>query len=108
MVGFMSHLLLDELYSIEWRRGRLRLKKSFGTAVKFWGSSTWANLSTYIKLAAVAALILSEPVMMEKFGTPVHGDIVHTAPEMVGGLLQRQDKSRGREGLLRFSPAVEQ
>ena len=89
LVGFMSHLLLDELYSIEWYRGRMRLKKSFGTAVKFWGSSTWANLSTYIKLAAVAAMILSEPVMMEKFGTPIHKDVVHTAREMVDDILHR-------------------
>ncbi len=72
MAGFLSHLLLDELYSIEWARGRLRLKKSFGTAVKFWGSSTPANLVTYAMLAIVAAAILGEPMLMERLGVPLH------------------------------------
>jgi len=60
MIGFMSHLLLDELYSIEWKRGQIRMKRSFGTAVKFWSKNTWANISTYVKLAAMAALVFAE------------------------------------------------
>ncbi len=60
-LGFFSHLLLDELYSIEWRRGRLRLKKSFGTALKLWGKSPWANFTTYLKLAFLTLLILNDP-----------------------------------------------
>ena len=31
-VGFMSHILLDELWSIEYRRGKYVFKHSFGTA----------------------------------------------------------------------------
>jgi len=60
-LGFTSHLLLDELYSIEWYRGRLRLKKSFGTALKLWSRSSWANFSTYMKLAFFTFLILNDP-----------------------------------------------
>ena len=30
VLGYVSHLVLDELYSLEWYRGRLRLKRSFG------------------------------------------------------------------------------
>jgi len=81
MAGFLSHLLLDELYSIEWARGRLRLKKSFGTAVKFWGSSTPANLVTYAMLAIVAAAILGEPMMMERLGVPLQETIYQSAQE---------------------------
>ena len=45
-IGFMTHLLLDEMYSIDLR-GR-RIKKSFGTAIKFFSTrSMWANVSTY-------------------------------------------------------------
>jgi hypothetical protein len=65
VVGFMSHLLLDELYSIEWYRGRLRLKRSFGTAVKVWGDSLWANFSTYAKLAILTLLALRDPIWID-------------------------------------------
>ena len=57
VIGFMSHLVLDEIYSIEIKRGIPRLKKSFGTAIKFWSKSTWANISTYGKLAILIALV---------------------------------------------------
>ena len=61
VLGYLSHLVLDEIYSFEWRRGRLRLKSSFGTALKLFGRSRWANLSAYVKLAILSAVILFEP-----------------------------------------------
>jgi membrane-bound metal-dependent hydrolase YbcI (DUF457 family) len=64
LTGFMSHLLLDEVYSVNW--SRLRLKKSFGTALKFWGEDGWANFLTYIKLAAVIVMILGEPAVIQR------------------------------------------
>ncbi len=39
VLGFMSHLILDEIWSVEMHRGRIRLKSSFGTAMKFWGDT---------------------------------------------------------------------
>jgi len=62
VLGFMSHLVVDELWAIDWRFGRLRLKQSFGTAMKFWGESTWANVSTYGKLLLLVALATQDPV----------------------------------------------
>ena len=62
--GFMSHLFLDELYSIEWKGGRWRFKRSFGTAIKLWGKNGWANFSTYTKLAIVGTMVASEPSVM--------------------------------------------
>ncbi|RMF40051.1 MAG: metal-dependent hydrolase, partial [Planctomycetota bacterium] len=56
MLGFMSHLILDELWSIDFRRGRYAFKRSFGTALKLWGPSRWANVTTYAKLALVTFL----------------------------------------------------
>ena len=53
VLGFMVHLVLDEIWSIQWKGGAPRLKKSFGTAIKLWSKSWWGNLSTYGKLAAV-------------------------------------------------------
>ena len=68
-LGFMSHLLLDELYSVEWKRGRWNLKSSSGTAVKLWGEDGWANLSCYAKLLVVAGMILGEPDVMQRLAT---------------------------------------
>jgi membrane-bound metal-dependent hydrolase YbcI (DUF457 family) len=48
-VGFMTHLILDEIWSLDFSRG-FRVKKSFGTALKFFGSSWWVNLTIYAKL----------------------------------------------------------
>jgi membrane-bound metal-dependent hydrolase YbcI (DUF457 family) len=60
-LGYLSHLLLDELFSFQFKRGRLRLKSSFGTAVKLIGDNWWANLSTYGKLAVVTLLVMQDP-----------------------------------------------
>jgi membrane-bound metal-dependent hydrolase YbcI (DUF457 family) len=68
-IGVLSHLMLDEIFAVEWAGGRWRFKKSFGTALKLWSDSTWGNFSTYSKLAAVVVLILSEPSIMERYGS---------------------------------------
>ena len=66
VVGYLSHLLLDELYSIEWHRGRLRLKSSFGSALKLFGDKWWPNISTLLKLAVLTFLVLKEPGWMQQ------------------------------------------
>ena len=38
-LGYLSHLVLDEIWSVEWTHG-LHLKNSFGTALKFFGHGT--------------------------------------------------------------------
>lgn len=70
LLGVLSHLTLDEIYAVEWTGGRWRFKKSFGTALKLWGDSRWDNFSTYSKLVMVAMMILSEPMVMERYGRP--------------------------------------
>jgi hypothetical protein len=66
LAGFMSHLILDEIYAVEWKGGRWRFKKSFGTALKVWGDDGWANFSTYAKLMIVVMMILGEPTVIER------------------------------------------
>ncbi len=66
LLGVMSHLILDEIYAIDWKQGRL--KKSFGTALKLWGSNWWGNISAYGKLAIVVLMILGEPSVMQRYG----------------------------------------
>jgi membrane-bound metal-dependent hydrolase YbcI (DUF457 family) len=67
VIGFLSHLLLDELWSINIRRGRLHFKKSFGTAMKFYSDSTLANVSTYGKFALLLVAASYDPVVMREF-----------------------------------------
>ncbi|HUY36443.1 MAG TPA: metal-dependent hydrolase [Pirellulales bacterium] len=62
VIGFMSHLILDEIWSIE-RKGMVwHLKKSSGTAVKLWAPCWWSTTLAYVGLAAVTALVLSDPI----------------------------------------------
>ncbi len=46
-LGFLSHLILDEVYSVEWTGVRLKLKKSAGSAMKMVGKNQAANIVTY-------------------------------------------------------------
>lgn len=66
VMGFMSHLVLDEIYSIDAKG--MRLKKSFGTAIKFWGNKPWANFSVYAKLGLLSVLAVADPIAMDYFG----------------------------------------
>ena len=80
VLGFMSHLVLDEIWSLQFRRGRLQLKKSFGTAVKVWGDSLWANFSTYAKLALLTYLVTQDQGWMQRY-RPQHAPTQSVADE---------------------------
>ena len=71
VLGYLSHLFLDEVYSFEWRRGRLKLKNSFGTALKLFGHKWGANISTYAKLAILTAVVFYEPNWMQHYRGPM-------------------------------------
>jgi len=84
VIGYVSHLLLDELYSLEWRRGHLTLKRSFGTAVKLYSRSVWANVSAFAKLAILTYIVTKEPGWMrEHYRQDVRPTIDHTAGRVV-------------------------
>lgn len=69
VLGFLTHLVLDEMWSFQVRRGRLKIKQSFGTALKLWSRrSTWANVSTYGKLFFFVALAIGDPYLMQQIG----------------------------------------
>ena len=72
VLGYIVHLLLDELWAIEFYRGRFRFKNSFGTAFKMFSNRWFPNLFTYSMLLGVAALAYNDPFLMEKFGVPHH------------------------------------
>lgn len=85
VVGFVSHLILDEVYAVDWNGKRIRVKKSFGTAMKWISSNWWANVSTYAKLALLTLLVLSDASLMEYLGRePL--DFSRTAGELVDSI----------------------
>lgn len=81
VVGFMSHLILDEIWSIEFKRGQYKFKSSFGTAIKFWGNDRWANFSTYFKLLGLSYLVYQDHAFMNRFA-PYTNNVPHTAGEL--------------------------
>jgi hypothetical protein len=57
-VGFLSHLLLDELYSVHLKDKRLQLKRSSGTALKLSGDKFAPNVLAYTLLATLTYAVL--------------------------------------------------
>lgn len=53
MLGFLSHLLLDEIYSVDFNGVRLKLKKSSGSALKLFSDSVPATVVCYTILGAL-------------------------------------------------------
>jgi hypothetical protein len=60
-LGYLSHLVLDEIFSLQLRIGYVHVKRSFGTALKLFGDNLWSNFTTYAKLAVLTYLIFQEP-----------------------------------------------
>lgn len=87
VLGFMSHLVLDEIWSVDFRRGQYRFKSSFGTALKLWSNDRWANISTYLKLTALSFLVYQDHGFMSRFGTH-DPNVPHTARELIKILVE--------------------
>lgn len=50
ILGFLVHLILDEIWAIEFGGFKVRTKKSFGTALKFFGNDLISNIFVYAML----------------------------------------------------------
>lgn len=59
-IGYLTHLILDEIWAVELVGGRLHLKKSFGTAMKLFGNTSPANASTWSLLAGLALFSVND------------------------------------------------
>jgi len=74
-VGFLSHLLLDEVYSVQWDGARVRLAKSAGSALKVWGDDALPNgVAMGLLLVLTWAVLLKLEVVRDPARIP--------APEM--------------------------
>ncbi len=84
-VGFFSHLLLDEIYAVRWSGAIPSLKKSFGTAIKFWGREFGPSAFTYMLLLILTFVTLEDAGIISRDGklqaAPTENGIEETAPE---------------------------
>jgi hypothetical protein len=56
-LGFLSHLVLDEIYSVDARGLRVRLKESAGSAIKLYSSSIIATGVAWLFLGVLTYLV---------------------------------------------------
>lgn len=56
MLGFLSHLILDEIWSVGFDGLKVKMKSSAGSAVKFFSSSVWGTAVCYGMLGALGFL----------------------------------------------------
>jgi hypothetical protein len=54
MIGFLSHLALDELFAVDFTGTTPKLNQFAGSALKFWSKSWAASLLTYAILVSLA------------------------------------------------------
>lgn len=83
VVGFISHLVLDEVYAVNWEGKLPKAKKSFGTAMKFFGKDRLPNLLAYTNLILLAFLILGDDYIMEC----ICGDDPSVEPHSAAGII---------------------
>lgn len=79
VTGFLVHLILDEIWSIDFKRGRFRLKRSFGTALKFFDNDLWPNISVYAKLILLIYLAWGDYGALEKLKERVPLERIYVA-----------------------------
>jgi membrane-bound metal-dependent hydrolase YbcI (DUF457 family) len=91
VLGFLSHLILDEIWSIDFKRGTFRFKQSFGTALKLWGNNRFANGITYAKLLIFSVLVYQDQGYMAQY--QMNPNVPHTFGELVATIREKLDRS---------------
>ncbi len=85
-LGFFSHLLLDEIYSVEISGIKVGLKKSSGTAIKMFGEAFFPNVLTF----ALAGTL--------SYATLMDAGLIRDTPQQVVPLMpQKAEFQQARE-----------
>lgn len=80
-LGFLSHLILDEIYAVEWTGIRLRLNKAAGSAFKFVGKAFLPNVFTYALLMLLTYATLVDLGVMQPPPVPNQSPLFRQAAE---------------------------
>ena len=67
-LGFLSHLVLDEMYSVQWDGAKVKLARSAGSAMKFFGSDALPNGITMGLLLCLSYATLVEAELLHDPG----------------------------------------
>lgn len=68
--GFASHLILDEIYSVQWNGMRVKLKSSAGTAMKWFGKNWADNIVAYGLLFTLSYGVLVDGGLLQSLQLP--------------------------------------
>ncbi|MEM1068003.1 MAG: metal-dependent hydrolase [Planctomycetota bacterium] len=99
VLGFMTHLVMDEIWSIDLSRG-FRLKSSFGTALKFFGGNALANVSVYSKFFILLYFAWSDHGIVERIRERSRLDQTYIARPQT----EMRSSGGGLERILRSTP----
>ena len=66
VLGFLTHLVLDEVWSVKQGHFGPKFKTSFGTALKCYGTEAWSNLLSYVLVVALGVLAAGDAHWSEK------------------------------------------
>lgn len=97
-LGFLSHLILDEIWSFRLKSGSVNIKKSFGTALKITGKDRLANAMMFSLLGLLLCVAVGDPMLMHRYGFQVT-----VGPQTAGQFFNSTLQSAG----LRPRPAPE-
>ena len=81
-IGFLSHLVLDEMYSVQWDGSRVRFKNSSGTAMKFFGNEAIPNGVAMSMLMILTYMSLVQAGIVREPGTEPAPDMIHVTSDM--------------------------
>lgn len=66
VLGFITHLVLDEIWAVRNGWFGPKAKKAFGSAMKFHGPVLWANIVTYVLAVALGAIAAGDAAWTER------------------------------------------
>ena len=95
MVGFFSHLLLDEICSVDLKGARVN--KAFGTAIKLWAPSPWTTLAMYGLLSYLAWMAIQRWPIGPYARSTCPRSTCRSGKYAAGTWSRRSGRRRGRE-----------
>jgi hypothetical protein len=66
VLGFLTHLVLDEIWSVRLGLFGTKVKKAFGTALKFHGPVLWSNIVAYVLVIALGLIAATDAARTER------------------------------------------
>lgn len=66
VLGFLTHLVLDEIWSVRNGQFGPKAKKGFGTAMKFHGPVLWSTIVSYVLVVALGLVAANDAAFAER------------------------------------------